>query len=210
MKKNQTMLIEHLKAGGITNKQLLNAIGTVPREQFVSPDFTAYAYEDEALPIKHGQTISQPFIVARMTELILKPGFTNNVLEIGTGSGYQAAILSQLFDQVYTIERIKPLLEQAQTRFEALHYLNIHTRFSDGFAGWPEAAPFDAIIVTAAASQLPAHLVEQLKDGGQMIIPIGNSNATQWLQRITHRGDELEIETLDPVVFVPLLAGKQE
>jgi len=206
MSSPQQRLIATLKAEGITNPRVLNAIARVPREHFLPDTLKPSAYENEALPIGYEQTISQPFVVARMSELILTDN-CNKVLEIGTGSGYQAAILSQLFNEVYTIERIKPLLDQAKSCFQELGYDNIHTRFADGSKGWPQAAPFDAIIVTAAAPIVPKTLPEQLGEGGKMIIPVGNQQTTQWLQCINRNGNQLQTKILDPVVFVPLLPG---
>lgn len=202
-------LISWLKQVGISQEDVLDAMRNVPRDQFVPEHLKPYAYEDEALPIDCRQTISQPFVVARMTELILQDGYRNKILEIGTGSGYQAAVLSHLFKSVYTVERIETLLEQAKGRFKKLGYNNIHTGYSDGFEGWESEAPFDAIIVTAAAPEIPASLLDQLADGGKMIIPVGVSGATQFLQLVTKRGDQYDIRSLDAVVFVPMLPGKE-
>ncbi len=206
MKKSQD-LVEWLKQTGIQNDAVLKAIADVPRDRFVSQEMQDVAFEDEALSIECGQTISQPYVVARMTELLLGDRPLKKVLEIGTGSGYQAAILSHLVDEVYTVERYKTLLQQATQRFETLGYDNIHTLHADGFLGWDVYAPFDGIIVTAAAPELPASLLEQLADGGRMVIPVGTPYETQQLFLITRQGDEFEKQALDPVIFVPMLPG---
>lgn len=191
-----------LKARGIENKQVLEVMQRTPRELFMPQNIRKHAYEDSPFSIGYGQTISQPYIVAFMTEAAkLTPD--SKVLEIGTGSGYQASILSQLSKEVYTIEIIKELGELAEKEFAELGYTNIHTRIGDGHKGWPEAAPFDVIIVTAAAAELPQSLVKQLKDGGRLIIPIGTFN--QELMRITRTKDGLRQERLLPVRFVPMV-----
>ena len=191
------------------NKQALDSrvmatLGRVPRHLFVPASQRRYAYENRPLPIGHGQTISQPYIVAIMTDLI-KPLPQYRVLEIGTGSGYQAAVLGQLVKDVYTIEIIRDLGEQAQLRFNALQYDNIHSRIGDGYYGWPEAAPFDAIVVTAAASHIPAPLIQQLKPGGQMIIPVGSRFLVQQLVIVEkNQSGQLKTRQILPVRFVPL------
>lgn len=184
--------------------RVLRAIATVPRHQFVPPDERAYAYENRPLPIGHGQTISQPYIVALMTHL-LQPEEGDVVLEVGTGSGYQAAILSTLVDDVYTIEIIEPLLVDATSRLERLGYDNATTRLGDGYYGWEEHAPFDGIVVTAAASHVPPPLIRQLKPGGRMVIPVGGRFLTQQLLLI-EKGEDGEIVTrqIAAVRFVPL------
>jgi protein-L-isoaspartate(D-aspartate) O-methyltransferase len=197
-----------LKAEGITHPNVLEAVANTPRHVFVPDHMQDSAYDDHALPIGDGQTISQPFVVARMTELILNGEQTlDNVLEIGTGSGYQAAILSCIAKEVYTIERIENLHAQVSLRFKALDYSNIHLLLGDGYLGWPEHAPYEAIIVTAAAPYVPDALKAQLADGGRMIIPIGEQHMTQQLTLITRTGDDYEQQGLDPVVFVPMLGG---
>ena len=203
-------LINGLKQAGIESDAVLAAIEAVPRDQFVPEDLKPYAYEDEALPIDCGQTISQPFVIARMTELITQDCALNKVLEVGTGSGYQSAVLSQLFKDVYTIERIKTLLEDACERFQQLGYPNIHAQHADGYEGLAEHAPYDAIIVTAAAPEVPKVLMDQMVDAGRMIIPVGMPGSGQRLQLITRRGDDYDVDTLDFVVFVPLLPGQQD
>ena len=188
----------------VLDTKVLQAIGTVPRHKFVLPETIEDAYQNNPLPIGYGQTISQPYIVAIMTDL-LKLSASDTVLEIGTGSGYQAAVLSELVKQVYSIEIIAPLGEQAQLRFKELGYTNISTKIADGYYGWEEHAPFDAIIVTAAASHIPHALLEQLKPGGRMMIPVGSNFMTQQLLLITKTPDgELQTRQILPVRFVPL------
>jgi len=184
--------------------RVLDAINRVPRHQFVSPQTLADAYANRPLPIAYGQTISQPYIVAIMSDLI-KPKAQHKVLEIGTGSGYQAAILAQLVKQVYSIEIIAPLGQQAARRFKQLQYDNIETKIADGYYGWAEHAPFDAIVVTAAASHIPNPLIQQLKPGGHMIIPIGSRFLVQHLLLITKNNDgSIQTRQILPVRFVPL------
>ena len=181
-----------------------NALRTVPRHQFVSEEERPFAYENRPLPIGHGQTISQPYIVAVMTELIdPKPG--DRVLEIGTGSAYQAAVLGTVGADVYSIEIIEPLAETARDRLKKLGYTNVHTRTGDGYYGWPEAAPFDAILVTAAASHIPPALIKQLKPGGRMVIPVGDRFSVQQLVLVEKDPDQkIKTRQLLPVAFVPL------
>lgn len=201
-------LAETLKFKGIKNKAVLRAIANTPRHIFVKSKLQPYATDDTALPIDCEQTISQPFVVARMTEIILDQPECRKVLEIGTGSGYQAAILSQLVDEVYTIERIKQLLVQAEGRFSRANLANIHTLYGDGNEGWEEHAPYDAILVTAATPIVPPKLKEQLKVGGRMVIPVGD-RAYQMLQLITRTKTDYTVDLLDPVLFVPLKEGKK-
>jgi protein-L-isoaspartate(D-aspartate) O-methyltransferase len=197
-------LVQRLQDEGIRNPSVLSAMSEVPRHLFLDEALAHRAYEDTALPIGYGQTISQPYIVARMTELVLesKP---RRVLELGTGSGYQAALLSRLVSEVYTVERILPLLERATARFRKLEYRNIHVRHADGSIGWPELAPFDAIIVTAAPTEVPNELLRQLQEGGRMIVPLGDR--TQNLTVITRKGGRFERKSVEPVMFVPFLPG---
>ncbi len=199
-------LIMSLRKSGITDTRVLSAIEQVPREQFVEEQFRDRAYEDNALPIAMEQTISMPSIVAMMTQALdVSP--TQSVLEIGTGSGYQAAILSKLARRVHTIERHKPLAELAKTRFEALRLRNITPHLGDGSKGWPHAAPFERIIVTAAADVIPQTLLAQLTIGGVMIVPVGPHVADQQLLKLTRVAeDEVRKEVLAPVRFVPLVA----
>ncbi len=198
-------LIMDLRRQGISDNDVLSAIERVPREMFVPEAMRAEAYENIPLPISQGQTISQPFIVAYMTQALCL-GERNRILEIGTGSGYQAAVLAQLSRRVCTVERYRTLLRQAEACFEALKLHNITTRLGDGGKGWPELAPFARIIVTAAAPAMPLSLAEQLDDGGIMVVPVGTSGE-QVLYRITRQGQELKEERLLDVRFVPLVEG---
>src|SRR5437762_1231882 len=196
------MVERQLRPRGIDDPRTLQAMKKVAREKFVPKELEARAYEDRPLPIGYGQTISQPFIVAFMTqELKLKP--TDRVLEIGTGSGYQAAVLAELVAEVYTIEIVKPLAQSAEIRLRELGYNNVHVKAGDGYKGWPEIAPFDAIIVTAAPDHVPQPLVEQLKEGGRMVIPVGGAIAQQ-LNVFEKRGGALKQTAAIPVTFVPL------
>jgi len=195
-------LVMRLRQAGISDTGVLSAIERIPREAFVPPSFQDQAYEDRTLPIGQGQTLSQPQVVARMTQA-LKLDRRLKVLEVGTGSGYQAAILSRL----YTIERYRALTEEAEERFRALRLHNITTRVGDGSLGWPEQAPFARIIVTAAAAGVPGMLVDQLADGGLMVVPVGRPGAEQVLLRLSRDGDALHEESLGGVRFVPLVAG---
>ena len=198
-------LIMELRRQGISDNDVLSAVERVPREMFVPEAMRAEAYENIPLPISQGQTISQPFIVAYMTQALCLGG-RNRILEIGTGSGYQAAVLAQLSRRVCTVERYRTLLRQAEACFEALKLHNITTRLGDGGKGWPELAPFARIIVTAAAPAMPQSLAEQLDDGGIMVVPVGKSGE-QALYRITRQGQELKEERLLDVRFVPLVEG---
>jgi protein-L-isoaspartate(D-aspartate) O-methyltransferase len=198
-------LLEQLRKQGISDENLLQAMETVPRERFVDEAFQHKAYENTALPIGLGQTISQPYTVARMTELLrLTP--QSRVLEIGTGSGYQTAILAHLVEHVYSVERIKGLQWQAKRRLKQLDLHNVSTRHGDGWEGWPSRGPFDAIIVTAAPPEIPQDLLAQLAEGGIMILPVGEQNQT--LQRIQRRANDFTIEAIEAVRFVPLVKGE--
>ena len=198
-------LVERLRANGITDERVLNAIRTVPRHLFVDEVLATRAYEDTALPIGHGQTISQPWVVARMTEALMETQ-PAKVLEIGTGSGYQAAVLAALGLEVHTVERIGELLRIARKRFRTLG-LTVRSKHDDGRIGWPENGPFDAILVTAGAPALVDALVDQLVPGGTLIAPVGAANA-QSLVRLVKRADgSVDEQVLAPVVFVPLLSG---
>jgi protein-L-isoaspartate(D-aspartate) O-methyltransferase len=196
------MVDRQIRSRGITHPATLNAMMKVPRHEFVPEYQKPNAYEDRPLSIGSNQTISQPYIVAYMTEAI-NPEKSDKVLEIGTGSGYQAAVLAEIVDEVYTIEIIPELAIRAQDTFERLEYGNIYARTGDGYAGWPEEAPFDAIIVTAAPEEVPPPLVEQLKEGGRMIIPIGPVYRVQYLQLLTKKNGKLKVQNLLPVRFVP-------
>jgi len=202
-------LLLELRSQGITDTRVLNAIETTPRDLFVPEHLQHQAWENTALPIGSGQTISQPIVVATMTDK-LRIGDRMMVLEIGTGSGYQAAILSKLARRVYTIERHRELLQAAQERFERLGLHNITTRLGDGSTGWPEAAPFDRIIVTAAARRVPEKLLEQLAPEGIMVIPVGEGAWGQKLVRITRHGEAFTEEAFMDVRFVPLVESDDE
>ena len=200
-------LIGQLIRQGIRDERVLAAMANVPREAFVDEAFAHQAWENMALPIGFGQTISQPYIVARMTEQLLM-GSPSSVLEIGTGSGYQTAVLAQLVNHVYTVERIKTLQYQAMRRLQRLDLHNVSARHGDGWAGWPTKAPFDAIIVTAAAPVVPEALVQQLKVGGRLIIPVGESRSEQQLLLIEKTSTRVRTERLEAVRFVPLVHGE--
>jgi len=203
-KTRTNMVARQLKARDITSPTVLDAMGKVPRHLFVSDDLQRHAYNDGPLPIGLGQTISQPYIVAYMTErLVPVPGM--KVLEIGTGSGYQAAILAHLGCEVFTIESLSEFAKNAEKTLAALGFERVHLKHGNGYDGWPEEAPFDAIIVTAAPEAIPKSLIEQLKDGGKMIIPVGPIHSTQWLKLITKKDGESTTENLIPVRFVPMI-----
>lgn len=196
------MVRSQLRARGIADQATLHAMGSVPRHLYVPHAQQRFAYHDRPLPIGHGQTISQPYMVAYMTEII-RPKEDHRALEIGTGSGYQAAILAEIMDQVYTIEIVEPLGRQAARKLEA-QYDNVHVKIADGYYGWEEHAPFDAIVVTAAAEYIPPPLVEQLREGGRMIIPVGSPFQVQQLMLVEKKeGGELSTRSLMPVRFVP-------
>lgn len=199
---------ERLRASGIEDDRVLNTMASVPRHLFVDEAMATRAYEDVALPIGEGQTISQPLVVARMTELLLENTDVERVLEVGTGSGYQAAILSQLVDSVFSVERIRTLLMRARTRFKALGYYNIHTKHSDGAWGWASNGPYDGIIVTAAPESVPDSLQAQLAVGGCMIIPVGDQDGKQVLTVIRRTSVGYERHEHHVVKFVPFLSGK--
>lgn len=199
-------LVKRLREDGIKDERVLKAMTHVPRHEFVDEALSSRAYEDTALPIGQSQTISQPWIVARMTEAILAGGNPKKVLEVGTGSGYQAAILSHLVPTVFTVERIEELLRLVRRRFHALRMNNIYVRYADGHLGWPSQAPFDGIIVTAAAHAVPQQLLEQLSEGGVLVIPI-EKNGSQRLISIRRNAADFEESDLGAVVFVPMLSG---
>ncbi len=200
-------LVSILREQKIKDEKVLKVIAEIPRHLFVDEALASRAYENISLPIGHGQTISQPYMVALMTQLLLEGGSVKKVLEVGTGSGYQTAILSKLVSNVFSVERIKPLLDSAKEKFRQLKLNNILTNYSDGGWGWASKAPFDAIIVTAAPETLPTSLLEQLIDGGRLIIPMGEKGKQELLvfQRV---GDKYHKKTLEKVSFVPLLNGK--
>jgi protein-L-isoaspartate(D-aspartate) O-methyltransferase len=202
-------LIMDLRRSGVTDTRVLSAIERTPREAFCLPQFLDRAYEDTALPIAHDQTLSQPTVVGLMTQA-LDLHQRHKALEVGTGSGYQAAILALLCRRVYTIERHRPLLTDAEARFKELRLNNIVTRHGDGWAGWPEQAPFERIIVTAAPAEIPAALVDQLAEGGIMVLPVGREKRSQALLRVRKTGSGIETDEIAPVRFVPLVAGMPE
>jgi len=202
---HQGMVAEQIAARGVRDSRVLAAIRDVPRHLFVPPELQRQAYQDRPLPIGYDQTISQPYIVARMTELT-RPGVGDRALEVGTGSGYQAAVLSRLVSHVYTVEIVEPLARSAEQRLKKLGYANVTVRAGDGYAGWPDMAPFDIIMVTAAPDHVPAPLVAQLKAGGRLVIPVGPVSAVQELQLIEKDNAGRTTTTrVAPVQFVPLV-----
>ncbi|GHH54490.1 MULTISPECIES: protein-L-isoaspartate(D-aspartate) O-methyltransferase [Gammaproteobacteria] len=198
-------LVERLREAGIRDESVLNAVRIVPRHLFIDEALASRAYEDTALPIGHGQTISQPWVVARMTEAVLEVA-PKKVLEVGTGSGYQGAILAALGLEVYTVERIGDLLRQARKRFRHLG-MNVRSKHDDGRIGWPEHGPYDAIVVTAAAPALVDALVEQLAPGGRLVAPVGGAGTQSLVQLSRGQDGSIEQQVLAPVTFVPLLSG---
>lgn len=212
-RRTRVRLANRLEAAGIGNDDVLDAIVATPRHLFVDEALESRAYEDCALPIGEGQTISQPYVVALMTQLVIESAATGqplrNVLEIGTGSGYQAAVLAHLVDQVYTTERISSLATRAGDRLRRLGYNNIRTCYSDGVCGWTEKAPFDAVIVTAAMAEIPQALLEQVRDGGVLIGPVGAQNDCQQLSLVRCFADRApKTERIEHVHFVPFVSGR--
>ncbi|MCJ8169714.1 protein-L-isoaspartate(D-aspartate) O-methyltransferase [Pseudomonas sp. A3.4] len=199
-------LIERLYEEGLSNARVLEAIRRTPRHLFIDEALSHRAYEDTALPIGHNQTISQPYIVARMTEWLLKGGPLDKVLEIGTGCGYQTAILAQVAERVFSVERIQALQDRAKERLAELNLRNIVFRYGDGWEGWNALAPYNGILVTAAAREVPQALLDQLADGGRMLIPVGEGEQ-QELRLIIRDGDQFQHHVLEAVRFVPLLPG---
>jgi protein-L-isoaspartate(D-aspartate) O-methyltransferase len=202
------MVDRHLAERGIKDPRVLEAFRTVPRHRFLPPNSTRLAYEDESIPIGEGQTITPPYDVAFMTE-VLAPKPTDKVFEVGTGSGYQAAILSRLVKDVYSVEIKKPLGERAAQVLKDLGYKNVHTRVGDGYAGWPEEAPFDAVIVTCSPQEVPQPLIDQLKEGGRMVIPLG-TRYNQMVWRMEKHDGKLVGKALKPTLFVPMTGKAQE
>ncbi len=201
-------LIKRLQSGGIVNAEVLERIRNVPRHLFVDEALASRAYEDTALPIGHGQTISQPYVVARMTEALIGGGPLRKILEVGTGCGYQTTVLAPLVGQIYSIERLAPLLQRArQTLFE-LGIKNVRFKHGDGLKGWPDEAPFDGILVAAAPATIPQDLVDQLAVDGRLIIPVGDRGGQELLQLTRRKDGTIHRESLCLVSFVPLLEGK--
>ncbi|ATJ83881.1 protein-L-isoaspartate(D-aspartate) O-methyltransferase [Halomonas beimenensis] len=199
-------MVDRLARQGIADRRVLEVMATEPRHLFLDEALAHRAYEDTSLPIGHGQTLSQPWIVARMTELVRQeaPG---RVLEIGTGSGYQTLVLARVVTELWSVERINALHRRAAERLRLLGVHNARLRLADGGHGWPEAAPFEVILLTACAGALPEPLLAQLSDGGVMIAPVAGKDGTQWLTRVRRQGDHYETQRLEPVRFVPLLEG---
>jgi protein-L-isoaspartate(D-aspartate) O-methyltransferase len=204
----QQMVQRQLMTRGINDARVLAAMAKVPREEFIAPESRVASYEDGPLPIGHGQTISQPYVVAFMTEQ-LHPKPSDRVLEVGTGSGYQAAILGELVSKVYSIEIVEPLAKNAEATLQRLGYKNVHLKIGDGYKGWPEAGPFDAIIVTCAPDKVPQQLVDQLKDDGRMVIPVGDRFAQQ-LYLLEKKNGQLKQSATLPVRFVPMTSEAQK
>ncbi len=207
-RRTRLRLVERLREKGIGDERVLAAMSHVPRHLFVDEALASRAYEDTALPIGHGQTISQPYVVALMTQSILDAELPEKVLEVGTGSGYQAALLSQLVPEVFTVERIESLLQKATTLFQKLGIENIKTVNCDGEWGWSEHAPYDAILVTAAPENIPEALLEQLAPGGKLVIPVGKQGQVQSLMQVVREADGFVKTVVERVSFVPFLSGK--
>jgi protein-L-isoaspartate(D-aspartate) O-methyltransferase len=201
--KRQKMVDNQIIARGISDVATLRAMRKVPRHLFVPPEYAKDAYDDRPLPIGYGQTISQPYVVAYMTELV-RPSKGKVALEIGTGSGYQAAVLAEIVDTVYTIEIVPELAWESTARFEILEYKNVVSSYADGYKGWPEHAPFDIIIVTAAADHIPQPLKDQLAENGRLVMPVGEPSSVQQLILLTKKKGKITETTLEPVRFVPL------
>ncbi|MDX1799336.1 MAG: protein-L-isoaspartate(D-aspartate) O-methyltransferase [Marinobacter sp.] len=203
-RRTRARLIQRLRESGIRDEKVLDAMAEIPRHIFLDEALSHRAYEDTALPIGYSQTLSQPYIVARMTEVLMRHE-PKTVLELGTGSGYQTAILARLVASVYSVERIRPLQDRARERLRTLGLRNAQLRHADGGIGWPDRAPFDGIIITAAPRELPRDLLMQLSEGGVMVAPVGEE--TQMLVQAVRRGDDFDITEIEPVRFVPLLSG---
>ncbi len=208
-KKRQIMIEKDIRGRGITDKKVLDVMGKTPRHLFVEGHLRDAAYEDYPLPIDEGQTISQPYVVALMTEALrLKP--SDRVLEIGTGSGYQAAILAEIVKEVYTIEIRKGLADKAEKRLKEMGYKNVKVKYGDGYFGWEEYTPFDAIIITAAANHIPPSLIKQLKEGGRLIIPLGSTVYSQTLMLAIKKKGELNLQEITSVRFVPMIGEAEK
>ena len=206
--RTRNRMVDRLRHAGIANEAVLDTMTSVPRHLFVDEAMATRAYEDVALPIGEGQTISQPYVVARMTEMVLETEGVKKVLEVGTGSGYQAAILSRLVDTVFSVERLQTVLQRARKRFRALQYYNIHTLHTDGSWGWASNGPYDCIVVTAAPVSVPDTLLMQLAVGGRMIVPVGKQTGRQVLTVIERTEQGFEESGHHDVKFVPMLSGK--
>lgn len=207
-RRTRNRMIDRLMEQGISNHSVLNIMRDTPRHLFMDEALSSRAYEDIALPIGHNQTISQPYIVARMTEVLVDHGVTGRVLEIGTGCGYQAAVLAQMVDQVYSVERISSLQDKARRLLMDLSIRNIKYLHSDGGWGWSDFAPYEGILVAAAPTEIPKGLVQQMKEGGVMIIPVG-PQGDQVLQKVVKTATGYDVEDIEPVSFVPFVQGKQ-
>ena len=203
------MVETQIRRRGVTDRQVLGVMERVPRHEFVPDRLRDQAYGDFPLPIGYGQTISQPYIVALMTELLALES-TDRVLEIGTGSGYQAAILAEVVSEVYTVEIVKPLATEAADRLARLGYANVHVLHADGYYGWKEHAPYDAIVVTCAPEHIPEPLVQQLKEGGRLVLPVGEPGGYQTLWQVTRQGSETKKRDVTGVLFVPLTGGHED
>lgn len=210
LSRDRRQMIEHdIEGRGITDERVINAMSEIPRERFVPSRYRGSAYADHPIPIGEGQTISQPYVVALMTEtLSLKPA--DRVLEIGTGSGYQAAVLAEIVAEVYTIEIRETLAKRSESLLRELGYDNVHVKHTDGYFGWEEHAPFDVIIITAAVNHIPPPLIKQLKDGGRLILPLGSTTFFQTLTLATKKGNEMRLVQMGPVAFVPMTGRAQE
>jgi len=203
------MIQNDIKGRGVKDKKVLDAMARIPRHLFVEERLRERAYADYPLPIGDGQTISQPYVVALMTEALrLRPG--DRVLEIGTGSGYQAAVLAEIVKDVYTIEIRKSLADMAEKRFREFGYKNVNVKYADGYFGWEEYAPFDAIIITASANHIPPPLIRQIKEGGRLIIPLGNTVYYQMLTLLTKKKGDLDVEQMGSVAFVPMIGEAEK
>jgi protein-L-isoaspartate(D-aspartate) O-methyltransferase len=203
--RTRNRLVQRLRDKGIRNQQVLDVMASTPRHIFIDEALAHRAYEDTSLPIGNGQTISQPYIVAKMTELLLAEAPLNNVLEVGTGSGYQTAILAPLVKRLYSVERIEPLLNKAKQRIRQLKLNNVSFKLSDGHWGWEQSGPYDGIIAAAAPEEIPQGLLEQMAEGGRMILPVGGEK--QSLVLVTRRGDKWQRQVLEEVNFVPFMTG---
>lgn len=205
--RTRNRLVSRLRDRGIANETILDLMGEIPRHVFVDEALAHRAYEDTSLPIGYNQTISRPYTVARMTELLVAAGPLRSVLEIGTGSGYQTAVLSRLVDKVYTVERIQGLADRARDHLKLIGARNVQFKYDDGNLGWAERGPFDGIIVTASPRQIPTELVQQLNEGGRMVIPVG-TDTSQMLTLVTVDNGKMQTEVIEEAKFVPLLGGR--